>query len=165
MFGSGWVGTGLCPAPWRVYERERKKGELSDGGRGVAIGLDKQDLWQISTAGSSGWWPVGSSPINSTRSIHHVDGSSHGQCNTGRFITKTVIFCNRLQYTAFSTVADTRWLLLGKCLCGRYQENVQANLKSLKKIKKCTKCAKLRSSYSNSYQKLFLSFRTTTGEP
>ena len=36
-------------------------------------------------------WPVGSSPVDSsqvdsTRSIHHVDGSSHGQFNTGRFI-------------------------------------------------------------------------------
>jgi len=50
------------------------------------------------------WWPVRSSPVvsspvDSTLSVHHVYGSSHGQLNTGRFITKTVIFsCNRLQY-------------------------------------------------------------------
>jgi len=36
--------------------------------------------------------PVGSSQVDSTRSVHHVDGSSHGQFNTGRFITKKLLY-------------------------------------------------------------------------
>jgi len=65
--------------------------------------------------------PLGSSQVDSTRSVHHVDGSSHGQFNTGQFITKTVIVIN----ISFSKVSDTWWLLSGKCPCDSYQENVQ----------------------------------------
>jgi len=51
---------------------------------------------------TNSWCPVGSSPIDlsqvdSTRSVHYVDGSSQGQFYTSQFITKTVIYsCNRL---------------------------------------------------------------------
>jgi len=38
------------------------------------------------TVSPNSGFPVVSSQVDSTRSVHHVDGSSHGQFNTGRFI-------------------------------------------------------------------------------
>ena len=57
-------------------------------------------------------WPVVSSPVassqvDSTRSVHHVDGSSHGQFSTGRFITQKLIYCVIVFSISFSKVSDT----------------------------------------------------------